>query len=64
MPGVSPSQVKTVRLLATGSELKIFHHWTTERYPDHTFVMFGPDPITVDPALPDPIDTVVEVTLK
>ena len=64
LPGVSPSQVKTVRLLATGSELKIFHHWTTERYPDHTFVMFGPDPITVDPALPDPIDTVVEVTLK
>ncbi|MBE6929324.1 MAG: alpha-L-fucosidase [Ruminococcaceae bacterium] len=57
--GVPRDQVKHVRLLADGSELQIPNNWKVNNYPDIVFVN-----ITDTPYLPDPVDTVVEVTLK
>lgn len=64
LPGVSPDQVKSVRVLATGAEMVIMRNWLTESYPDYTFAAFGPDKHHISPILPDEIDTVIEVTLK
>ena len=57
--GISRDQVKCVRLLSDGSELKIADTWMVNNYPDIVFV-----DITSSPYLPDETDTVVEVTLK
>ena len=57
--GISRDQVKCVRLLSDGSELKIADTWMVNNYPDIVFV-----DITSTPYLPDETDTVVEVTLK
>ena len=57
--GVRSEQVKQIRLLRDGSEMKIAHTWITDNYPDVTFVSFGASPL-----LPDPVDTVIEVQLK
>lgn len=57
--GISPEQVKKIRLLATGSELKIEKNWITGNYPDIVFTSLGESP-----DLPDAIDTVIEVELK
>lgn len=57
--GVHSEQVKQIRLLCDGSELKIARTWITDNYPDVTFVSFGESPL-----LPDPVDTVIEVQLK
>lgn len=57
--GIRAEQVKKIRLLKDGSELKIIQNWITGNYPDVVFVSFGDDP-----ALPDPVDTVIEVELK
>ena len=57
--GVKAEEVKAVRLLATGHELRIEHNWITSNYPDYCFTSLGPDPV-----LPDPADTVVMVELK
>ncbi len=57
--GVQKDKVKHVRLLSDGSELPIVEDWITNNYPDIVFVN-----VTPTPYLPDPIDTVVEVTLK
>ena len=39
--------------------MKIVKDWISNNYPDVVMVSLGPDP-----KLPDPIDTVLEVTLK
>lgn len=57
--GISRDQVKGVRLLADGSELKISNSWMASNYPDVVFV-----DISSTPYLPDEVDTVVEITLK
>ena len=59
LTGVKADQVKAVRMLATGHELKIERNWITNNYPDICFTTLGPDPV-----LPDPVDTVVVVELK
>ncbi len=64
LTGISPDQVEKIRLLSTGSELKTLRNWLTDSFPNHVFAQMGPDPKGVDPVLPDPIDTVIEVTLK
>ena len=48
-----------VEALATGAEVPISNSWTHSNFPDIVFADLGPDPI-----LPDPVDTVLEVTLK
>lgn len=57
--GIAKEQVKHVRLLSDGSELKIADNWIVNNYPDIVFV-----DISSTPFLPDSIDTVVEITLK
>ena len=52
-------QIESVRLLRDGSELPIVHDWITDNYGDLPYVTLGPDP-----HLPDPIDTVLDVTLR
>ena len=59
LTGIKADDVKCIRLLQDGSELKIERNWMTNNYPDVVFVSFGDNP-----ALPDPIDTVVKVELK
>lgn len=57
--GIQADQVKKIRLLKDGSEMQIIRNWMTGNYPDVVFVSFG-----LNPALPDPVDTVIEVELK
>lgn len=59
LPGITREQVKKIRLLRDGSELKIADHWITGNYPELVFVSLGESPL-----LPDPVDTVIEVELK
>lgn len=59
LTGISADQVKKIRLLATGTELKIERNWVTNNYADVVFVCLGESP-----DLPDPVDTVIEVELK
>ena len=59
LPGVKAEEVEYVRYLATGAEVPISNSWTHSNFPDIVFADLGPDPI-----LPDPVNTVLEVTLK
>lgn len=56
--GLKKEEIKKVRLLSTGTELKISDSWICSNYPDIVFVSFGENPM-----MPDPIDTVIEVEL-
>lgn len=57
--GVAPQEIEKIRLLEDGSELALAKSWMVGNYPDIAFV-----DISQTPYLPDPIDTVVEITLK
>ena len=46
-------------MLATGAEVPLATDCFSANYPDIVFADLGPDPV-----LPDPVDTVLEVTLK
>lgn len=59
LPGLKKEQVDYVRYLATGAEAPLANMWTSNNYPDIVFADLGEDPV-----LPDPVDTVLEVTLK
>lgn len=56
--GINREQIKKIRLLPTGSELKIADNWITSNYKHIPFVSFGQSPL-----LTDQIDTVIEVEL-
>lgn len=57
--GISVEQVESIRLLEDKSELNIVENWITGNYPDIVFTSLGENPNLVNP-----IDTVIEVTLK
>lgn len=57
--GLKREQIEKIRLLSTGAEVPIAKGWIYDNYPDIVFADLGPDPV-----LPDPVDTVLEVTLK
>ena len=58
--GVSREEIKCIRELASGSEVRISDAWVTIGLDaDYAFIDLGEDP-----DLPDPIDTVLKVTLK
>ena len=57
--GLSREQVDCVRWLATGAEAPIAQGWIYDNYPDIVFADLGQNPV-----LPDPVDTVLEITLK
>ena len=46
-------------MLADGAEVPLSDSWVHSDYPNITFVDLGPDPV-----LPDPVDTVLEISLK
>ncbi len=55
--------IRSIRLVADGSELRIAAGWISEGNPGLTLVPFGPDGAHTYP-LPDPVDTVVKITLR
>lgn len=57
--GIHREQIRKMRLLSDGSELKPVDFWTVSNYPDIVFVH-----VSATPQLPDPVDTVVEIELK
>ena len=59
LQGLRREQVESVRWLETGAEIRIAKNWIYDNYPDVVFADLGPDPV-----LPDPVDTVLKVTLK
>ena len=59
LPGIEKDQVESIRYLATGAEVPISTSWVHSDYPDIVFANLGPDPV-----LPDPVDTVLDVTLR
>ena len=57
---IPKDRIERVRRLSDGSEIQILTPWNGESFPDYTF-------LNVDTSyhqLPDPIDTVLEITLK
>jgi alpha-L-fucosidase len=54
--GLKREQIKEIRLLSSGAEMKITNFWAASNYPDLAFISFGDSPI-----LPDQTDTVVAV---
>lgn len=58
LDGVRGEDIRKIRLLSTGTELKISNDWMSANY-EGVFVSLGPDPV-----LPDQTDTVIEVELK
>jgi len=59
LPGVDKNDIAAIRRLADGSEVQIVDDFRTFHYKDVTFIH-----LTDTPELPDPANTVVEVTLK
>lgn len=59
LAGLKREQIDHVRLLATGGEVPLSNSWMSSNYPEIVFAELGPGPV-----LPDPVDTVLEVTLK
>lgn len=57
--GLRRDQIQSIRYLATGAEIEISTSWVHSDYPEIVFADLGPNPV-----LPDPVDTVVEVTLR
>lgn len=57
--GLKREQIEKIRMLSTGAEVPVAKGWIYDNYPDVVFADLGPDPV-----LPDPVDTVLEVTLK
>jgi len=56
--GLKREQIEKIRLLADGSEIRLPDDWRTVHYKDVVFAY-----ISDSPKLPDPVDTVLEVTL-
>ena len=60
--GISAEEIGSMRLLSDGSEIKMSKAWMTGMYKSVSFADF--DNISRDCTLPDPVDTVFEITLK
>lgn len=56
--GIPKKQIKKIRLLSDGTEVKPMDFWTVNNYPDVVFVK-----LSDKASLPNPIDTVVEIEL-
>ena len=58
--GVSADQIKCIRELASGVEVPVSDSWVKSEFDhEYTFIDLGENP-----NLPDPVDTVIKVTLK
>ena len=58
LEGIKRDEVKGIRLLADGSEVKIVSNWIVDNYPEAVFV-----DVSETVALPDTVDTVLKVIL-
>ena len=56
--GLKREQILRMRMLADGRELPVPSEWYTGNYPDIAFADLGSDPV-----LPDPVDTVLEISV-
>lgn len=63
LTGVGKEDILRIRRLADGSEMRLGESWITSAYEGIPFVSFGDLPHFSYP-LPDPVDTVLEITLK
>jgi alpha-L-fucosidase len=61
--GIDPAAVERVRLLSTGTELKISHSWAVKEFHDYIFVSLAQNDIDTVP-MPDERDTVIEITVR
>lgn len=61
--GISKDDIKYVRLLSSGAELPVINTWATDNYKNYVFIALGGNHVGTH-ALPDKIDTVIEITLK
>ena len=59
LENVPRDQIRSIRLLRDGTELRVVDNWIVNNYPDAAFVKLSDTPF-----LPDPIDTVVKIELK
>lgn len=57
--GIKKEDVKGIRYLASGAEVPISTSWVHSDYPEIVFADLG-----MNPVLPDPVDTVLDVILK
>ncbi|WP_346696665.1 alpha-L-fucosidase [Thermophilibacter mediterraneus] len=57
--GVPKDRIEKIRRLCDGTEVLLSTSWTHSDYPDVAFADLGPSPV-----LPDPVDTVLAVTIK
>ena len=57
--GVPKDRIEKIRLLRDGTEVPLSTSWTHSDYPDIAFADLGPAA-----TLPDPVDTVLAVTIK
>ena len=57
--GVPKDRIASIRRLFDGTEVPLSTSWTHSDYPDIAFADLGPSPY-----LPDPVDTVLVVTIK
>ena len=63
LTGLKKQDILKIRRLSDGAEMKLSDNWVTTAYGDIPFVSFGEVGNYTYP-LPDPIDTVLEITLK
>lgn len=60
LQGIAKEEINSIRELASGTEIRLSDSWVKNDYDnDFSFIELGENPI-----LPDPIDTVLKVTLK
>ncbi|MDR0555302.1 MAG: alpha-L-fucosidase [Treponema sp.] len=62
LPGLA-GKVEKLRLLRDGSEIRPSRYWNLTEYPEHAFFFLNSRSNSSHP-LPDPVDTVVAITLK
>lgn len=58
LEGIKRDEVKGIRLLADGTEVKITSNWIVDNYPEAVLL-----DVSETVALPDPVDTVLKVIL-
>ena len=63
LTGLNKQDILRIRRLADGAEVRLSDNWVTTAYGDLPFVSFGEVGSYTYP-LPDPIDTVLEITLR
>lgn len=63
LTGIAKDEIVKIRRLADGSEVKQGESWITMSYAHIPFISFG-DLAHFSYPLPDPVDTVLEITLK